>query len=258
MKIQDFFDIKKLDSIMSDWSKATGLATIAVDKDGNYISGEIGFTDFCMKYTRGSKEGCRRCIQNDNTGKGTYYCHAGLMDFSIDIVVEGEVLGKIIGGQVLPKEPNEDEFRKLADELGINPEEYIRALRKVPIKTEESIRASADLLGKLINMIVNLEYQKYKDGHLLSMLSEYINNAVELITDIHTKSSELDKIENKQRILSLNASIEAARAGEFGRGFNVVATEVGKLAANSSEINKSIKSSIIELKDVIKHLDSNR
>lgn len=258
MRIQDFFDIKKLDGIMSDWSTATGLATIAVDKDGNYISGEIGFTDFCMKYTRGSKEGCRRCIQNDNTGKGTYYCHAGLMDFSVDIVVEGEVLGKIIGGQVLPKEPNEDEFRKLAEELGINPDDYIRALRKIPIKTEESIRASADLLGKLINMIVNLEYQKYKSSNLLSTMSDDINSAVELITDIHAKSSELDKIESKQRILSLNASIEAARAGEFGRGFNVVATEVGKLAANSGEINKSIKSSILELKDVIKHLDSNR
>lgn len=49
MRIQDFFDIKMLDGIMSDWSKATGLATIAVDKDGNYISSEIGFTDFCMK-----------------------------------------------------------------------------------------------------------------------------------------------------------------------------------------------------------------
>ncbi|MGN0151157.1 MAG: PocR ligand-binding domain-containing protein [Wujia sp.] len=258
MKIQDFFDIKQLDSIMSDWSMATGLATIAVDKDGNYISGEIGFTDFCMKYTRGSKEGCRRCIQNDNTGKGTYYCHAGLMDFSVDIVVEGEILGKIIGGQVLPNEPDEDKFRKLAVELGINPDEYINALRKVPIKSEESIRASADLLGKLINMIVNLEYQKYKSNQLITIMSDDINNAVDLITDIHNKSSELDKIESKQRILSLNASIEAARAGESGRGFNVVATEVGKLAASSSDINKSIKSSINELHDVIRHLDSSR
>ncbi|MGN0389405.1 MAG: methyl-accepting chemotaxis protein, partial [Wujia sp.] len=63
---------------------------------------------------------------------------------------------------------------------------------------------------------------------------------------------------SKQRILSLNASIEAARAGEFGRGFNVVAGEVGKLAANSEEINKSIKVSINKLNGVISHLDACR
>ena len=211
-----------------------------------------------MKYTRGSKEGCRRCVHCDNTCKGTYYCHAGLMDFSIDIVVEGEVLGKIIGGQVLAKEPDEDEFRKLAVELGINPDDYIRALRKVPIKTEESIRSSADLLGKLINMIVNLEYERYKNNILIDHMESDISQAVGLISEINQKSSALDKIESKQRILSLNASIEAARAGEFGRGFNVVAEEVGKLAANSEEINKSIKVSINHLNNVINHLDACR
>lgn len=258
MRIQDFFDIRLLDEIMSDWSKATGLATIACDKDGNYISGEIGFTDFCMKYTRGSKEGCRRCVECDNTGKGTYYCHAGLMDFSIDIVVEDEILGKIIGGQVLPNEPDEEKFRSLAAELDINPNDYIRALRKIPIKSEESIRASADLLGKLINMIVNLEYTKYKNSKLINNMDQDITQAVALISEINSKSASLDKIENKQRMLSLNASIEAARAGEFGRGFNVVANEVGKLAASSGEINKSIKLSINELDGVIKHLDQAR
>lgn len=258
MRIQDFFDVSRLDSILKDWSDATGLATIAVDKDGNYISGEIGFTDFCMKYTRGSEEGCRRYVHCDNTGTGTYFCHAGLMDFSVDIVVEDEVLGKIIGGQVLPSEPDEDKFRELAVELKINPDDYIRALSKVPVKTEKSIRAAAQLLGNLINMIVNLEYQKSKTNNLVEHMDSDISSAVELINEIDRKSADLDKIENKQRILSLNASIEAARAGEYGRGFNVVANEVGKLSSNSAEINKSIKVSIRELDDVIKHLDSCR
>lgn len=258
MRIQDFFDVKKLDSLLTDWSTATGLATIAVDKDGNYISGEIGFTDFCMKYTRGSVEGKKRCVHCDNTCKGTYYCHAGLMDFSLDIVVEGEVLGSIIGGQVLPEAPDEGKFRKLAKELEIDPESYVAALRKIPIKTEASIRAAADLLGKLINMIVNLEYKDYIAKNRIGVLDSDIEKAAELITDVIHKSDSLDSIESKQKILSLNASIEAARAGEYGRGFNVVATEVGKLSAQSSEINKAIKSSISELNTVIKHLNSCR
>lgn len=255
MHLRDFFDLKLLDAIMKDWSKATGLATIAVDNEGNYISSEIGFTDFCMKYTRGSSEGCRRCVKCDNECMGTYYCHAGLMDFSIDIMVEGQYLGKIIGGQVLPNKPDEEKFRALANELGIRPDDYIRALNKVPVKTEESIRSSAKLLGDIVNMLVNFEYVKKKNSSVLTVVNNEISSAVSYINEINEKSKNLDKIENSQKILALNASIEAARAGEAGRGFSIVANKVGELAATSGSINSSIKESLKKLTMVIEKME---
>lgn len=258
MHIRDFFDLSLLDQLMNAWSKATGLATVAVDNDGQYISSEVGFTDFCIKYTRGSKEGCRRCVKCDNEGTGTYYCHAGLMDFSQDIIVDGQFLGKIIGGQVLPKEPNEEEFRAMAAELGINPDEYIEALRKVPIRTEESIRASAELLGQVVNMLVNFEYTKKKNQRLIDTMNNEIGNSIELIKKAEEYSKDLDSIENRQNILSLNASIEAARAGEAGRGFAVVAGEVRNLSARSSDVNKHIKATLSSLDESINKIDSAR
>jgi methyl-accepting chemotaxis protein len=107
-------------------------------------------------------------------------------------------------------------------------------------------------------MIVNLEYTRHINRNRIENMEQYISQAVSLVSEINNKSSALGKIENKQRILSLNASIEAARAGEYGKGFNVVASEVGKLASNSEEINKSIKVSIRELNDVINHLNECR
>lgn len=256
MHISDFLDLTLLEQIMEDWSTATGMATIAVDNEGNYITKEIGFTDFCMKHTRGSVEGLRRCTKCDNTCTGTYFCHAGLMDFSIDIKVGDVFLGKIIGGQVLPCEPDEEKFRNIASELGINPDVYIEALNKVPVKSEESIRAAAKLLGDMVNLIVNFEYNKSSSNSLVTTLETEISQAADLIEEINEKSQALDKIESKQKILSLNASIEAARAGEFGRGFAVVATEFGKLAVNSGEINKSIKTSLKSLTTVIEDMEN--
>ncbi len=255
MHIKDFFDVSRLDRIMSDWSKATGMATIAVDNEGNYISGEIGFTDFCMKYTRGSSEGSRRCVKCDNECTGVYFCHAGLMDFSIDIMVEGQYLGKIIGGQILPNPPDEEQFRRLANELGIDEEEYIRALGKIPVRSEDEIRASANLLGEIINMMVNFEYTKKKSSRVIDVLDKEVNQAVECVHSINEKSKNLDKIERNQKILALNASIEAARAGDAGKGFAIVASKVGELAGNSADINSSIKVSLSQLTSIMEKME---
>ena len=42
-----------------------------------------------------------RCEKCDREGKVIYHCHAGLIDFGIDLVVAGQKMGAVIGGQVL-------------------------------------------------------------------------------------------------------------------------------------------------------------
>lgn len=49
MNIKDFLNVDELEHIMQDWSDATGLACIAVDADGEYITRPINFNDFCKE-----------------------------------------------------------------------------------------------------------------------------------------------------------------------------------------------------------------
>ena len=69
---------------------------------------------------------------------------------------------------------------------------------------------------------------------------ELANEVSENSGKIAEISSLIEEIAQQTTMLALNASIEASRAGEAGRGFSVVATEVGKLADRSSQSVKDI------------------
>lgn len=258
MQIKDFMDLKKLQQIQNQFSDATGLAAIAVDAEGNYITEGSNFTDFCMKYTRGCEEGAKRCVTCDTECTGTYRCHAGLMDFSSDILVEGEKVGAMIGGQVLPKEPEEETFRKIAEELGINPENYIKAVHKVPVRTEKAICAAAKLLGDIVNEVVNLEFLKYKSSERLNVFEKELAVSIRTVEEIGRKTSSLEGIASKQNILALNASIESSRAGAAGAGFAVVAKQMGDLSKQSSVIYQEIREEARRIRDSVLKMNEKR
>lgn len=256
MVIQDFCDMTKFEEIMNNWAIATGLATVAVGSDGKYISECYNFTDFCMKLTRGSSEGCRRCEKNDKEGEGVYTCHAGLVDFNIPITLEdGTELGKIIGGQVLPDEIDEEAFRQTAREINVNEDRYIEALRKVNVKTREEIECSAKLLGDVINMFVRESYTSKINKEIIDNLREGIKVAAEEITVANESAKQIGTFGARQRMLALNASIEAARAGEAGRGFSVVALEVEKLAHSLATSSADITASLEKVTETIQNLN---
>ncbi|MDE6700275.1 MAG: PocR ligand-binding domain-containing protein, partial [Acetatifactor sp.] len=142
LHLLDLIDIDTLQKIQDAFSNMTGMAALTTDIDGTAITQGSNFSDFCMNYTRRSELGCARCSQCDKmgaelalkNGKSTiYFCHAGLIDYAAPIMANDKMVGCFIGGQVLDKAPDPEQVRKIAVELGIDPDEYLAAVEKVHI-----------------------------------------------------------------------------------------------------------------------------
>lgn len=92
----------------------------------------------------------------------------------------------------------------------------------------------------------NVERIERSEAVAVKLLDE-IRSGVSSVTDteqamknITDQISIIHEIAQETNILSINASVEAARARENGKGFSTIASEVRKLAENSSEAAKEI------------------
>lgn len=290
----DVIDRKTLQSLQDAFAAATGMAALATDETGPVTEGS-NFTDFCMNLTRKSKIGCDRCNQCDlkggaeasRTGKpAVYYCHGGLMDFAAPVMLNGKLIGSLIGGQVLPEEPDEEKFRRIAVEIGVDPDQYIAALRKVKIVPKQQIEAAANLLYQMANALSEVGYQRLialenqhrndavtKDlTEKFATINESMNNVTSNILSLENVFATIKEsaaasskavestdgivkaIENASTQLTLigfNASIEAKRAGAAGAGFNVIAQEVRTLADKNTKQANEVENTLNEIKKAI-------
>lgn len=87
-----------------------------------------------------------------------------------------------------------------------------------------------------------------------------MNDLAEKSKSIVKIVDEIEAVSEQTNLLALNAAIEAARAGDAGKGFSVVAGEVGLLSEETkksvSNISKVVNEIREEIKTVLKNVES--
>ncbi len=66
LKLTDLIDKEILQKVQDGFSDMSGMAAITTETNGRPVTTGSHFSDFCMKYTRGSALGCARCEQCDS------------------------------------------------------------------------------------------------------------------------------------------------------------------------------------------------
>lgn len=76
------------------------------------------------------------------------------------------------------------------------------------------------------------------------------------VTEVQSVVDIITSVAEQTSLLSLNANIEAAKAGTFGAGFTVVASEIKKLADNTTDSVQRINTMLISLNNKTEKVNS--
>lgn len=123
--------------------------------------------------------------------------------------------------------------------------------------------AGSELSDKLIKKASELKVSTNKatenTKRIYLDVKEKTTTAIEqskAVDKINSLTNIIKEIANQTSLLALNASIEAARAGDAGKGFSVVASEIGTLAEQSSKTVTGITDIVKEVNSAVSNMTS--
>lgn len=168
--IRDIFDVATLQRIQDSYAKITRLGMGFCDPNGVPITEHCFAHEFCSKYTKGSEIGNKYCTACDSKAarkaaeikaKYIYNCYNGLVDFVAPIMIGDQLIGSLHGGQVLLEKMNDEDVYKKALDLGIDPDEYVRASHDIPVMSKQEIENQCEFIYQIASFMSSMAYSKY-------------------------------------------------------------------------------------------------
>lgn len=176
-----------------------------------------------------------------------------LTKISSELAMLTEEITASIGSVASSTNKQNDDFNQIRDSINVFSDKFnvvksnVNSINKrVLIVNDKSINGNHDI-EELNNGILNVNTSFDKFSSSIEQVDEEMRT-INKITDI------INGIAEQTNLLALNAAIEAARAGDAGRGFNVVALEIRKLAEQSKESAQNIYKIINELINIINEI----
>lgn len=143
----EMIDVVELNDLMQKFYVATGIPCGVLDMDGNLIV-TVGKKSICMEFHRKNPISLKRCQKSDDALFSSlpkdkpykyHQCANGLIDVAAPLNVAGQQVGIIVLGQFFFEEPDIDFFTKQAEMFGFPYEQYMNALKQVPILSKEKV-----------------------------------------------------------------------------------------------------------------------
>lgn len=129
-------------------------------------------------------------------------------------------------------------------EMNTSIEEIYQVMDGISGQAKQETETSNEIMNKALEIVESATEEQRQARELAQNIISVVNDKIDkskAVEQITTLTSDIMGVATQTNLLSLNASIEAARAGDAGRGFAIVADEIGQLATSAAQITAQIQ-----------------
>ena len=214
--IAEMLNVDKFQRLLEDFCDSVGIASAIIDLQGRVLA-SARWQRACTDFHRVNEKTCARCIESDtelalnlNEGKlfSVYRCKNGLTDAASPIIVEGKHIANTFVGQFFTSPPDMDYFRLQAEECGLDVDQYLAAIRDVPVVAENKLEP---VLGFLVGVAqtvaaMSMERNRAKQAETsiakqIEMIKRERTSAMSLAEDANDARTELERYKDNLELL---------------------------------------------------------
>ena len=183
IQIVDFIDLNILQRIQDTFAKAMGVAAVTVDQHGAPVTRTSNFCSLCS-LIRSSTKGLERCFRSDadggreaidKQGPIDYICPGGLMDAAAPLIIDGQYVGAILCGQVIPSDAIEEFIDRIIQRntaLGLPAEAIEKAAREIVPLPRERFYAAVEMLSITANYVIEKSAANIAQANMYKVAQE--------------------------------------------------------------------------------------
>ena len=176
------------------------------------------------------------------TGQQLQQSSSNVLEKNQELLTGIEIVQKATEETASSSEDHLDTFQKMKKDV-FSIFEEMDQLFEIALKMDQSANESTSHMDILLERMDKFQQES-------KHITETVNTMSAQSKSVHSIVGLIQSIAEQTKLLALNATIEAARAGEYGKGFSVVATEVRKLADQTSAAAKEIESNMNNMMDL--------
>lgn len=179
-KLEDLIDVPKIKKLQDKLNVLYSFSSAVIDNEGNVLTA-VAWQNICAKFHRINPDCAKECIRSNKyilehfdeaNPSVTYQCPRGLIDNAVPIIIDGRHLGNFFTGQIFLEKPDPEFFRQQANKYGFDEKEYLDAMEKVPVWSEEKLFQHNDFINGFIEIIAGLGLKNLKQIETARILNE--------------------------------------------------------------------------------------